>query len=214
MTTQILISDNGPATAQRMPFERRLRQIMVSQDGRRERVLEERRRAHRGHAGQLLRSHEHMARVERAAADLMSDLGSVLSIPLRLSRRLFDGRYALTVQLDETRADTAGAARRACSRVSFLMQPLPEEGRFRLECRATVHDRELESTATESELSSDDMPSIRAYMERQLLAFAERYCAGDGRDRAKVGSDVSWMEAAFASVLSEEETVAVLRMAD
>jgi hypothetical protein len=177
MTTETLLANDSPATSARTPFERRLRQIRVSEEERKDRVRLERVTTQRAHAERILLAHEHVESIKRAAAGYVNDLGRVLSLPLRLSRRLFDGRYALAVHLNEGAADPFRGSRGRYSRILFLVQPLPEAGRVRLECRITVHDRDLEPTAIEDELSADGLSRMRSCMERQFLTFAESYCA-------------------------------------
>src|SRR5215510_2200707 len=64
-----------------------------------------------------------------------------------LTRGFFEGKYMLALRLDEELRDDQGRPLRAFSRLMFLLDPHADDGRFVVQAKKTIRNRDLE-TAT------------------------------------------------------------------
>jgi len=147
---------------------------------------------------EIIRSLEAVRSVEELVSGLSFDLAQVLGLRVEWTRRFFDGRYLLGMTVRETAQDHAVMQDRY-TRVAVLVSPRSGAGRLEVECRGTVHDRDLPTTAWEDGMDADGMQRIAAFLEEQFLAFAARYCESRESLRLHDMYDLSWAEAALAA---------------
>lgn len=92
-----------------------------------------------------------------------------------LTRGFFEGKYMLALRLDEELLNGEGRSGRYFSRLLFLLDPHPDDGRFGMQCKKTIRNRDLESDAHAGTMTPESRPDFAAFIEAQFLDFAEHY---------------------------------------
>jgi hypothetical protein len=189
MTTRTLSPDTVNS-----PFVERL--LAIREEGK---ARTERRRQHESakdvlRSQKFIHSYAFLADVEKAGLALLEELSEELPAEAKITRTFFDGRYHLVMRLEERLRDRDGEVSNRFSRMSFLLSPQAEDGRFEVETRATVRSRDLEGDRYEIPMTDAGLTDLAAFLETRLLAFAQSYFETSGFSRViEERPDVSWI---------------------
>lgn len=150
---------------------------------------------------ELMQSYDFLESVEADAVALLEDLAAELPASAKLSRTFFDGRYQIVLGLEEARgeagAEGQGAAGRSFSRLALLLLPQRKTGRFELEARMTVRNRDLEGMVAAADMDDAGRKRLADVIETCVLAFAQRWFEGGNvkrPDPAGTRPPVDWMK--------------------
>ncbi|HTE06299.1 MAG TPA: hypothetical protein VK824_08900, partial [Planctomycetota bacterium] len=92
-----------------------------------------------------------------------------------LTRGFFEGKYMLALRLDEELLNAEGRAGRYFSRLLFLLDPHPDDGRFVMQCKKTIRNRDLETETNAGTMSAESRTGFAGFIEAQFIDFAEHY---------------------------------------
>jgi len=92
-----------------------------------------------------------------------------------LTRGFFEGKYMLSLRLEEQLLDQNGHLDGYFSRLMFLLDPRSAAREFAIQCRKTIRNKDMETTNLLSTMDPPGRTALGEFIEAQFLAFAEAY---------------------------------------
>ena len=171
-------------TVTRTPFPDRLSAIRLSAGQETARNEHRRRNAERLTLQRRVAGLEFVERVEADIQAMLDDLVTELGLTPRRVHRLFDGRFQVGLRWDDPASEDDPRAGPQRSRVTLLLDPRSDDGRFHLEMRATVRGRDLPSDVLEVAVDAEGRQALGAFVQERLLTLARAYLGGRSLSRA------------------------------